>query len=334
MDENYENRPPAKNSGLATAKKAGVKDKDKKQDKETEAFLASVRHSPSSSASTHTTGGSSKNKAVYVKTKPQSAIPPPPKSGDDSSSSGSVSSASSGKSNSEANKYNNSKEDVTTSTTKTQPYHSKDLQSAQDNKNEENSSAKWSGFQYKQSNETKHSTSLEGEKSMSESIMNMNAGLDDDRNDDLISGVHQKQTEAYSSSYTATHIGRESEFDSIVNSFDNVTFSKPINSGEASTRQSIYSSKTLPKQSSVLSPSSAFDQSMTTKDVKSVYKDAFFRWNHPFRHDELEEINGGFDIPVFWRIPRSASGVVEATMSYCYGLTLANALGAGFQDEV
>ena len=51
------------------------------------------------------------------------------------------------------------------------------------------------------------------------------------------------------------------------------------------------------------------------------YKDAFYRWN-------------GIDVPVFWRIPRSASGVIEATMTFCYGLTLANALGAGFQDEV
>ena len=320
MDENYENRPPAKNSGLVTTKEAGVKNKSKKRDKETEDFLASVRYSPTSSGVL--ADKSSKNKAAYVKTKPQSVIPPPPRLRDGPKGSSYSDSDSSSKSKSETRTYNNTKEYMSASTTVTQAYHYNDFQSAQNNSFEfvnykpngnestankdrssaPNSSTNWSDFQFKQPNETEHSSTLldtsytinAGEKTMSEETMNMSADPANDNSSD----------------------------------------SKLKDSKGAGNRQSVYSSKTLPKQSSGLSSSSTFDQSMTTKDVKSVYKDAFFRWNHPFRHDELEEINGGFDIPVFWRIPRSASGVVEATMSYCYGLTLANALGAGFQDEV
>ena len=66
MDENYENRPPAKNSGLATAQKAGVTKNNNIHDEETEAFLASIQHNSKDGTTT------------YVKHKPQSVVIPPP----------------------------------------------------------------------------------------------------------------------------------------------------------------------------------------------------------------------------------------------------------------
>ena len=58
---------------------------------------------------------------------------------------------------------------------------------------------------------------------------------------------------------------------------------------------------------------------MSGDQIKAVYEDSFNRWNHPF--DESK------DVPVFWRIPRSASGTVESVLSYCYRMVLANSMG-------
>jgi len=67
------------------------------------------------------------------------------------------------------------------------------------------------------------------------------------------------------------------------------------------------------------------NQAVTGEEVKSVYKDSYYRWNHPFRPGIPGD--DGKDVPVFWRIPRSASGTVEAVMSFCYRMVLANSMG-------
>ncbi len=59
------------------------------------------------------------------------------------------------------------------------------------------------------------------------------------------------------------------------------------------------------------------------KQIKDVYKNSYYRWNHPFRTNAEE----GRDIPVFWRIPRSASSIMENVIVNCYHLSLASALG-------
>ena len=66
-------------------------------------------------------------------------------------------------------------------------------------------------------------------------------------------------------------------------------------------------------------------QAKNAQDIKEVYKGSYYRWNHPFRENAGD--GDGRDVPVFWRIPRSASSVVEEVMSYCYHLALASALG-------
>eukprot|EP00581_Thalassiosira_minuscula_P010982 CAMPEP_0183714590 /NCGR_PEP_ID=MMETSP0737-20130205/9068_1 /TAXON_ID=385413 /ORGANISM="Thalassiosira miniscula, Strain CCMP1093" /LENGTH=1419 /DNA_ID=CAMNT_0025943545 /DNA_START=24 /DNA_END=4283 /DNA_ORIENTATION=- len=69
---------------------------------------------------------------------------------------------------------------------------------------------------------------------------------------------------------------------------------------------------------------------MSDEDIKNVYKDSYYRWNHHFRSGDGESK----DVPVFWRIPRSASGTVEAVMSYCYRMVLANSMGtSGGHDK-
>eukprot|EP00804_Cyclotella_cryptica_P026625 CCRYP_014023-RB/>CCRYP_014023-RB protein AED:0.23 eAED:0.23 QI:294/1/1/1/1/0.66/3/858/180 len=75
---------------------------------------------------------------------------------------------------------------------------------------------------------------------------------------------------------------------------------------------------------------SAKDQSTTTDDVKSVYMDAFRRWNHPLN---LRKDGTMADVPVFWRIPQAGGDIVEDVMSDCYGLSLASGSGAIFEDE-
>ena len=66
-------------------------------------------------------------------------------------------------------------------------------------------------------------------------------------------------------------------------------------------------------------------QAKNAQDIKDVYKDSYYRWNHPFREHAAD--GDGRDVPVFWRIPRSASSIVEEVMSYCYHLAVASALG-------
>ena len=350
MDENYENRPPAKNSGLATAKEAGVHDKDKKPDKETEAFLASIKHSSSKPSSIMggdpaSTGG--KNKAAYVKTKPQGAVPPPPPPRpDDKASSLSYSASTSpNKSADDGCGYSNvdGKKSSFASSSDTSSsfgfgeytYSSSKEYSSSSQAEASSSTSDWSGFAKKSKDMRPTSSSSfgasyttnYGEGEGSQLGLNMNDYLDDfSDTGSTISETAAEQPSSYSSSHNNAK-------DDSATSDKGYAYDIP----EKSSGQSLYSSSQKYKttqQVSSLSSSSAFDQSMATQDVKSVYKDAFYRWNHPFRHDVTQEINGGVDVPMFWRIPRSASGVVEATMSYCYGLTLANAFGAGFQDDV
>ena len=63
---------------------------------------------------------------------------------------------------------------------------------------------------------------------------------------------------------------------------------------------------------------------MNGDEIKAVYEDSFSKWNHPF--DDQKEV------PVFWRIPRSASSTVEFALSYCYRMVMANG-GHEAQDE-
>jgi len=66
-------------------------------------------------------------------------------------------------------------------------------------------------------------------------------------------------------------------------------------------------------------------QAQSAQEIKDVYKNSFYRWNHSFRQNADE--GDGRDVPVFWRIPRSASSTVEDVMSNCYHLAVASALG-------
>lgn len=45
-------------------------------------------------------------------------------------------------------------------------------------------------------------------------------------------------------------------------------------------------------------------------EVKATFQDSFYRWNHQFRPTETDD-DPGKDIPVFWRIPRSAGRCVQ-----------------------
>lgn len=366
MDENYENRPPAKNSGVTTAQKAGVKKiNEHEHDEETEAFLASIQHNSKDEGGTKT----------YVKHKPQSVvIPPPPpsrssdekssssssfdsmeykskKSDIDSSSSSSPESSSSGfdsikhknsnsgidssdNSSSSSGSYPNNFDSIGYKNSKSGiDSNSSSLGSSSDSSDSmeyNNSKSIIDDFDESQPTDVQPTSlsSLLG--ADSDSVLNMNDVLDDD-NDEGTTIKPTQQSEADSGSYNATTKTKTGESYDSEHARPDSSFGVIGSSGPGHSISSSTQNKETTKQPA---SSSAFDQSMTTVDVKSVYKDAFYRWNHPFRHDELEEINGGIDVPVFWRIPRSASGVIEATMSYCYGLTLANALGAGFQDEV
>lgn len=68
--------------------------------------------------------------------------------------------------------------------------------------------------------------------------------------------------------------------------------------------------------------SSFFNQPQSTihhtmsEEVRSMYSDSYSMW---------DQSRDGIDIPVFWRVPRSASGTVEAILSFCYRIVLANA---------
>ena len=75
----------------------------------------------------------------------------------------------------------------------------------------------------------------------------------------------------------------------------------------------------------------AMGQYTTIDDVKAVYMDAFRRWNHPLN---VRKDGTTADVPVFWRIPQAGGDIVEDIMSDCYGLSLASASGAIFEDEV
>jgi hypothetical protein len=359
MDENYENRPPAKNSGLATAEEAGVRDTNKKHDQETEAFLASVKHSSVSGITSNAkSDGGENNKAVYVKTKPQSVVPPPPPKPNDKTSS-SISSPYEYSSNSvESEVYANNGPSSNFNYDKGYEYNSANEFDSATQTNFSPSSlsdSDWSNLTTSHPKDMISSSFSEShaahaeEKHAPSSLLNMNDYVDDSTTSGELAGSDAtgQQSQEYSSSYgngitaevdniSSTDGGYQNEY-STQSSFGESSYSNAMDpeksfDKEKSVYSSSQSSKPLSQQSASIS--SAFDQSMTTQDVKSVYKDAFFRWNHPFRHGQTEDINGGIDLPVFWRIPRSASGVVEATMSYCYGLTLASALGAGFQDEV
>lgn len=101
-------------------------------------------------------------------------------------------------------------------------------------------------------------------------------------------------------------------------------------SPQSSTFESSSSSNTVfkPMANDAMSGSAFMSNSLKAQDaqeVKEVYKNSFYRWNHSFRHNADE--GDGRDVPVFWRIPRSASSTVEDVMSNCYHLTMASALG-------
>jgi hypothetical protein len=271
MDENYENRPAAKNSGIATAKKV----KDNAQDPETAAFLASVSSSSSGK-------------------KKQPPPPPPPQrpvektaldsagfssgglvysNNDGSGSTGapgvvSMVGGSGMQSSSQNNQLNGMQS--TYSSSFTSPYTSQSTGRGQQ------TSGSYDGgstamLNPKASQGQTYSNSYED--AYSEGMKNgYYSGISNQPN--AQSGTSQTQA------FTSSNYG-----------------------GALSSSQSI---KVPPQPQSSMAASSAFDQAMITQDIKSVYKDSFFRWNHPFRHEGNDEVNGVIDVPVFWRIPRSA----------------------------
>mmetsp|Transcript_9229 Transcript_9229/g.19204 ORF Transcript_9229/g.19204 Transcript_9229/m.19204 type:complete len:1272 (+) Transcript_9229:90-3905(+) len=90
-----------------------------------------------------------------------------------------------------------------------------------------------------------------------------------------------------------------------------------------------------PMSNTAISGEAFISNSLNSKhadEVKATFQDSFYRWNHPFRPTETGD-DTGKDIPVFWRIPRSAGSTVEAIMTYCFGMTLASALGAGHDSD-
>ncbi|KAL7499269.1 hypothetical protein ACHAWT_006890 [Skeletonema menzelii] len=98
----------------------------------------------------------------------------------------------------------------------------------------------------------------------------------------------------------------------------------------ANTFESASSSSTgfKPMANDAMSGSAFMSNSLkaqSAQEIKDVYKNSYYRWNHPFRQSVDE--GKGRDVPVFWRIPRSASSTVEDVMSNCYHLAVASALG-------
>lgn len=102
-------------------------------------------------------------------------------------------------------------------------------------------------------------------------------------------------------------------------------------SGEASNKSvtSTNSQTSQTKEISKLSPSSDMtpivNQALNGEEIKAMYDDAYYRWNHAFR--PVTPSDTGKDVPVFWRIPRSASGTIETVLSFCYRNVLASSMG-------
>ena len=104
----------------------------------------------------------------------------------------------------------------------------------------------------------------------------------------------------------------------------------PIQSPQSKTFESVSSSSTgyKPMAKDAMNGSAFMSNSLnaqSAKEIKAVYQNSYYRWNHPFRVSAVE--GDGRDVPVFWRIPRSASSVFENVMVNCYHLSLASALG-------
>lgn len=99
---------------------------------------------------------------------------------------------------------------------------------------------------------------------------------------------------------------------------------------QSNTFESVSSSSTglKPMANDAMSGSAFMSNSLnaqSAQEIKDVYKNSYYRWNHSFRRNADE--GDGRDVPVFWRIPRSASSTVEDVMSNCYHLAVASALG-------
>ena len=71
---------------------------------------------------------------------------------------------------------------------------------------------------------------------------------------------------------------------------------------------SVLVSDNLPSGTNYLSNVNLGPASPATPSVKSVYDQAFQRWNHEYSPVQ--------DLPLLWRIPRSASATFEAILSF------------------
>jgi len=80
------------------------------------------------------------------------------------------------------------------------------------------------------------------------------------------------------------------------------------------------------------------DEAASSFDAEKVlakYKDSYWRWNHPFRHQaEVKDLFGPVDTPVFWRVPLSAATTVEQIMTHCYKMVVAGTTGSSDDGKV
>ncbi|KAL7545348.1 hypothetical protein ACHAWF_008700 [Thalassiosira exigua] len=67
------------------------------------------------------------------------------------------------------------------------------------------------------------------------------------------------------------------------------------------------------------------NQAASGEEIATIFEESYYRWNHPLR--PINPSDKGKDVPVFWRIPRSASATVESVMSFCYRIVLASSMG-------
>ena len=116
----------------------------------------------------------------------------------------------------------------------------------------------------------------------------------------------------------------EMPFDEEVADAGDVAYPDGQNSSPEVSKQEDVPPPSTPKDPILNEPIFNQAMSMSGEEIKSVYEDSYYKWNHP-----LEEK----DVPVFWRIPRSASSSVESVLSFCYRMTLASDRGAGHEQD-
>lgn len=324
MDEAYENRPEAKHSLSTAAKKAGVRSSGGKDesDEETAAFLESVMHKSGTTSETRP-GSLDENSAraqAREENDSQISLPSPPPLHSQSSESEDVNESTTSVIDSSEYTLNNANADVTTLDVNDNMNYSTNANTQQMIESADavgGSSSATNDFRNGSNNSNQQQTGIVGTENgdIPSQIVSANSSQ---LQQQLLSGntVNPYETKGViDNTQIATSETSQPNASSSVT--QNQQMANEAMSGEAFLSNSI--------------------SAQSADQVKAVYKDSFYRWNHPFRSQPTVESGGEKDVPVFWRIPRSASSTLEGVLSYCYGMTLASALGVSgghANDEV